>query len=300
MDRARAIVSPPLTRGEAHIRTSRTLHGAGIETPELDARLLLCHAGSFSHEALVLDPNEPLAPSQWRRLEAFIRRRQQGEPVSRIIGKRAFWKHEFDLGPETLDPRPDTETLVEATLAIIAAERDRMSLPLIADLGTGTGCVLLSVLDECPQAAGIGIDLSQAALEVAARNAARLGLSHRAAFIAADWLDGIKGPFDIVVSNPPYIRSNAIASLKPEVSRFDPQRALDGGDDGFSAYRSIIRSLPRVLKVGGWAIFEVGENQAVTVNTLLMDNGFACDHPSLCVRRDLYGCLRIVSGTLRN
>ena len=212
------------------------LRAAGVDTPELDARLLAEHALGLTREQLLMNPDAPVAPEAAARLHALVERRAAREPVSRILGERAFWTLELALNPDTLDPRPDTETIVEAALDALPG-RDA---PLrILDLGTGTGCILLALLAERPNATGLGIDLSPQAVAAAAANAAPNGLAERARFQTGNWGDGLAERFDLVVSNPPYIPSGDIASLDPEVREHDPLRALDGGTDGLDAYRAI-------------------------------------------------------------
>jgi release factor glutamine methyltransferase len=249
------------------------LRRGGIETPELDARLLLCHAASLSHEAYIAGARETLPPASLARFDEAIARRRKHEPVARIIGLREFYGRSFLLDPHALDPRPDTETLVEAALAIVARKGWREKKLNILDLGTGTGCILLTLLAELPQALGAGADRSLGALRLAAANAARLGLAHRASFIAADWLDGIAGTFDLIVSNPPYIASAKIAELAGEVAGYDPILALDGGPDGLQAYRDIAAGAGRVLAENGSLLLEIGPTQAVAVASILRASG---------------------------
>lgn len=289
-----------ITRQQEFQRLRKAFGQAGLETPELDARLLLCHAGGFSHEDFIRDPDAEFGEAAFKAVLACEERRLSGEPVSRIVGYRSFWKHDFALNGETLDPRPDTEVLVEAVLAIIRAES--MEAPYLADLGTGTGCIVLSLLGELAEARGVGIDVSGAAIDMAEENAERLGLHQRVDFVVGSWLEPVEGPFDIVVSNPPYIRMDEIASLKPEVSSFDPLRALDGGPDGLDAYRAIIPGLGSCLNIGGWVVFEVGAGQAEAVGGLLEAHGFEVMGPEvdwLCLK-DLEGHCRIVAGKQRN
>lgn len=270
------------------------LAGAAIATPELDARLLVCAAGGLSHEQFVREPARPLGRAEQDRLDSFTRRRLEHEPVSRILGTRSFWRHAFEIG-ECLDPRPETETLVEAAIGLMRQQgraRDALS---ILDLGTGSGCILLSLLSELDRTRGLGVDKSPAALEVARANAERLGLGHRAEFVCASWCDGISGRFDLVVANPPYIRAGEIGRLAPEVARFDPLVALDGGADGLDAYRAIVPELVRVLRPGGWALLEIGDGQFDGVAQLIAEAGFALEDDNLRRFEDLAGIARCVA-----
>jgi release factor glutamine methyltransferase len=284
------LLPAPSSLQQAFVETARRLREAGIETPELDARLLLCHAADLSHEAAIARAGETLRPEAAARLDRAITRRLKREPVARITGSREFYGREFRLGPAALDPRPDTETLIEAALAIVEerAARDR---PLtLLDLGTGTGCILLTLLAELPRARGIGTDISQAALALAATNARRLGVAPRAAFIAADWLDGISGTFDLIVANPPYLAASEIESLAPEVSAYDPRLALDGGEDGLDAYRRIAAGAPRALAANGRLIVEIGAGQAEAVKEIFAAAGLVFAK----LRHDLSGRARVV------
>jgi release factor glutamine methyltransferase len=278
---------------EAFAAVARRLREAGIETPELDARLLLCHAAGLTHEAFIARAGDRLTPEAQALLEAVVARRLAGEPVSRITGMREFYGREFLLGPDTLDPRPDTETLIEAVLAL-AAQNGWRNRPIdILDLGTGTGCILVTLLAELPQARGLATDIDPNALAVAAENARRHGVAARACFLAADWLDGIEGEFDLIVSNPPYLAASEMASLPAEVAR-DPRLALDGGADGLDAYRRIAASASDRLRDGGSLVLEIGASQAGAVARILSEAGFALFEPALL--RDLAGRPRCLVG----
>nr|WP_211112626.1 peptide chain release factor N(5)-glutamine methyltransferase [Azospirillum sp. SYSU D00513] len=248
----------------------RRLREAGVDTPELDARLLVQHALGLERDELFLRMETSYPEEVEARVAAMVERRAAREPVGRILGHREFWTLDLALNPGTLEPRPDTETVVEAVLGAV----ENPGAPLrILDLGTGTGCILLALLAELPRATGLGVDLSPQAVEAATGNAARNGLEARAAFRTGDWGRGLEERFDIVVSNPPYIPSAEIAGLAPEVREHDPLRALDGGGDGLDAYRAIVAQLPGLLKPGGIAAFEVGQGQAPDLQALLRDAG---------------------------
>ncbi len=268
---------------------------AGLPTPELDARLLVLHACETSHEDYILTPDRPLSLEDMDRIAALQERRLAREPVSRIVGYREFWGRRFALGPATLDPRPDTETLIEAALDLMR-EEDRTAGPLrILDLGAGTGCILLTLLAELPDAWGLGIDRNEAALRLAQRNARDLGVASRAAFACGDWLDAVDGGFHLIVSNPPYIRSGDIAALEPEVGRHDPALALDGGEDGLDAYRRIIEEAARAALPGSWILVEAGQGQITEIVTLF-DQAAWTPAPGRCrIYSDLAGVERVVA-----
>ncbi len=233
------------------------LGAAGIDQPRLDARVLIAHALGLTTEDVML------------RAERTVARRARREPVSRIVRRREFWSLAFEVSAATLDPRPDSETVISATLAEIGA-RDRALRVL--DLGTGTGCLLLALLSELPRARGLGVDRSAAALAVARANARALGLKDRARFRRGDWGAGLAGRYDAILSNPPYIPSGDLAGLPAEVG-FDPVAALDGGPDGLAAYRAIAGQLPGLLAPAGVAALEVGAGQAAAVAQILAANG---------------------------
>lgn len=243
----------------------RTLKRAGIENAALDVRWLT------EVDTKGLDPDTPLTPETWSRLQALINRRIAGEPTWRIIGEREFWGLTFQLSPATLEPRPDSETIVEAALAAIENRQDD---PLaILDLGTGTGCLLIAMLHECTHAVGLGIDLSEEACRTASENAERNGVSARARFRQGHWADGVDERFDLILSNPPYIPSAEIETLTPEVRDHDPRLALDGGQDGLAPYRAFACSLPARLNPGGVVILEIGAGQKDDVVALMREGG---------------------------
>lgn len=266
------------------------LRQAGIETPELDARLLLCHASGLTHEAYIARGGETLSAAAMARFQAALARRLRREPVSRIVGMREFYGREFIVTPDTLDPRPDTETLIEAALAFVESGGGRQAPLSLLDLGTGTGCILVTLLAELPNARGLGTDRSEGALTVAAQNARRLGVAARAEFVAADWLDRIGGHFDLILSNPPYIASAEIETLSADVAAYDPPLALDGGEDGLAAYRKIAAGAGRVLASGGAILVELGANQADEVASIFHAAGFG----PVNLRRDLCGRSRVL------
>lgn len=287
----------PVTLKQAFVGAAAVLREAGIATPELDARLLLCHAAGLSHEAYVAGAGGPVQPATLARFGTAIDRRLKREPVARITGTREFYGRGFTIAPPALDPRPDTETLIEAALALVERRGWRDQTFSLLDLGTGTGCILVTLLAELPCAQGLGTDLSPSALALAAANAARLGVGLRAAFMVADWLDGIDGKFDLVLSNPPYLASGEIAGLAPEVAAYDPMLALDGGPDGLDAYRRIAAGAPKVLTGGGQLLVEIGAGQAAQVSDIFRAAGLKLDQ-SQPIGRDLAGRPRVVAGGL--
>ncbi|WP_448206041.1 peptide chain release factor N(5)-glutamine methyltransferase [Azospirillum sp. sgz302134] len=280
-----------MTQTLKHLRrlAESRLRGAGIDTPELDARLLVEHALDLTRGDLFTKANEPVAEADAARVMALVERRAAHEPVGRILGHREFWTLNLALNSDTLEPRPDTETVVEAVLKAVP---DPAAPLRLLDLGTGTGCILLALLAELPNATGLGVDLSPNAVAAATANAVRNGLNGRARFQAGNWGEGLDEAFDVVVSNPPYIPSADIATLAPEVREHDPRRALDGGADGLDAYRAIAAQLPGLLKPGGVTALEVGQGQAQDVAGLLADAGLAVDG----IFRDLGGIDRCVMG----
>lgn len=261
--------------------------GAGLDAGPGDARFLMLHALDLDAAGLALRGGEPLGAAGAAALSAALARRLSGEPVARILGAWEFWSLPFHLSPETLVPRPDTETLVEAALRFVP---DRSSPLRILDLGTGSGCILVALLSELPNAFGIGLDRAPPALATARENARANGVGARAAFVAGDWHAALCGPFDLVVSNPPYIVRGEIASLSAEVRLHDPAAALDGGADGLDAYRAIVRA-GALLAPGAPLLLEVGAGQASQVVELGLGAGLA--KPSIV--RDLAGHERVVS-----
>jgi release factor glutamine methyltransferase len=260
----------------------------GLDTPELDARLLIGHALLLDHSALIAAADRALTAGEAETLTGFAERRLAREPLARITGEKEFWGLLFKVNAATLVPRPETETVVEAALAALATDGIRDRTLSIADLGTGTGALLLALLSELPHARGIGSDISVSALRLARENAARHRLASSASFLACDFGAALAGGFDLVVSNPPYIRSGDIAGLTPEVRRYEPKAALDGGTDGLDAYRAIARDASRLLKPGGHLVVELGAGQADAIAAIFNTARLVCSPP----RRDLAGIPR--------
>jgi release factor glutamine methyltransferase len=266
----------------------RRLEAAGVDTPVFDARLLVEAGAGVSRLDIVTDPRRVLSEQQVSAVDALTRRREAREPVAHIIGRRHFWTIELAVTPDVLIPRPETELLVESAMHVLAPEQAARVL----DLGVGSGAILFAILKERPRANGVGVDVSGDALAIARRNAEALGLSDRVDLRAGDWAADLEGAFDLVVSNPPYIPSQDIDGLQPEVARFEPRLALDGGADGLDAYRAIITALPRLLKPGGAFALEVGIGQAESVRALAEAAGLSTGSP----KRDLGGIPRVVNG----
>lgn len=248
------------------------LRAGGVDTPELDARVLAEEAFALSHAGLLAASSQSAAPEAVVAFDAMIARRLAGEPVARLLGRREFWGLDFTLSSATLVPRPDSETIVEAALAE-AGPRDR---PLRAlDLGVGTGCLLLAILSERPNATGLGVDRAFEAAATAQANARTLGLADRARFVVGDWAAAVGGAFDLVVSNPPYITTGDMGGLDVEVREHDPHLALDGGPDGLDAYATIARAAPALLMPGGVLVLELGQGQGPAVTALVQAAGLA-------------------------
>ena len=268
------------------------LRSAGIEEPALDARLLVGAALQLDLTGMMTQAARRLTPEETARLEQYAQRRLAHEPVARIVGTREFWGMPFRLSEATLVPRPDTETVVELALEIFRGLTVSSRPPRIADIGTGSGAILLALLHEIPDAFGVGTDLSLTALGTARDNARALGLAGRAAFVACSYASALRGPFDLVVSNPPYIPSAEIPRLSIEVREHDPQLALDGGNDGYDAYRALIPQASERLAPGGALIVEAGQGQARNIETLMAGAGLTVERPP---KADLAGIPRAVS-----
>jgi len=343
-------VEPAPTLGSAARKLSGLFEEAGLASPRLDARILVAEACGRGANATILDRDVAVSAEEAARIAAFAARRLAGEPVSRILGRREFWGLTFRISPDTLDPRPETELLVETVLEHVRGRRPphSVSLPAISprrdcilekpypqadtagredartirsltpsplgervgvrgdsaeyaplrilDLGTGSGCILGALLSELPQAQGIGLDRSEAALAVARDNLSLLGLQDRASFLCAHWMSAIAGgAFDVIVCNPPYIAPSEIRELAPEVRAYDPYLALDGGEDGLNAYRTIIPQAFAALRGGGLLVFEVGYRQAGDVLNLMKLFAPAPGFSEARILRDLGGVGRAVA-----
>ncbi len=284
------------TIAQALAATAARLAAAGIADPRRDARLLIAAAIGAGPEHLIAHPDRIFDGAEAAQVEALLARRAAREPVSRILGRREFWSLDFEITPDTLDPRPDSETLVAAVLDRIGAQ-GLVGAPLsVLDLGTGSGCLLLALLSELPAADGLGLDISAAALDVARRNARNLGFSNRARFAAGDWGAGLDGSWQLIVSNPPYIKEAEIGELAPEVALYEPRLALIAGSDGLDAYRKLLPQAARLLDWGGILALEVGCGQQDAVTALLAESGFS----PLGRYRDLGGIERCLLATRTN
>jgi release factor glutamine methyltransferase len=267
----------------------KRLEAAGVDSPVLDARLLLEAGAGVSRLEIVTDPRRPATAAQVEAVNALTARREAREPVSHIVGRKHFWTIDLAVNADVLTPRPETEFVVEAGLReLIPADAPHR----ILDLGAGSGAIVLALLKDRPQATGVAVDISEAALDVVRANAEQLGVADRLDLRHSDWAKGLDERFDLVVSNPPYIPTADIEGLEPEVSRFEPRVALDGGPDGLVAYRIITANLPRLLKPGAAFALEVGIGQAESVKAMAEAAGLTTAEPC----RDLQGIPRVVVG----
>lgn len=269
----------------APVHAVAALRAAGIDNPRLEARLLWEHAQKISSAIYGGGASQSEAEGEFAGLLA---RRLAHEPIAYILGEKEFWSLAFAVGPGVLIPRPETETLVETALAHVP---DRGAPLHILDLGCGSGCILAALLSELPHAAGLGIEKSDPARGYAEANLERLGFTPRAKVVAGDWT-AAEGGFDILVSNPPYIETGAVAALAPDIARFEPHAALDGGADGLDAYRMLAPLACTLLNPGGWAHFEIGMGQGASVWRLLTEAGLV----EIAQKADLSGVVRVVSG----
>jgi release factor glutamine methyltransferase len=270
----------------------KTFEVCGVENPGREARVSFCAASGVSPAALIVDPHEPLGPAA-SRVQEFAIRRAASEPLSRILGKREFWGLSLAITPHVLDPRPETETIVEAALSIFSDRRHEALR--ILDLGVGSGALLCALLTEFGAGHGIGVDLSADAADVARGNLKECGLSSRSDIRVGDWMKGLDGPFDLIVSNPPYIATGDLPGLPREVRDFDPQLALDGGSDGLAAYRRILPESSRLLAPRGWLLAELGATQAADVTAIAGQCGFS----DVTFYQDLAGFDRVLAVGLR-
>lgn len=279
------------TLGGLVAHAKRALQQAGKLEAALDARLIVEHAAGAGRTDLVLDPARPVAAGAAEAVLSMLARRLAGEPVHRIIGQREFYGLRLALSPDTLEPRPDTEALVDLALPFVQAAVQRGGGCRILDLGTGTGAVALALLSAQPRATALATDISTGALVMATSNADMAGCRARMDVVRSHWYDAVEGRFDVIVSNPPYIASNEIGSLAPEVRDHDPRRALDGGADGMDAYREIAAGAARHLEAGGTVAVEIGIGQETVVEAIFAGRGFR----RLGSKRDLGGVLRALA-----
>jgi release factor glutamine methyltransferase len=269
---------------------AQAFRSAGIEDTDVDARVLVGHALHLDRARLIAQSDRILEAREINMISALAARRLKHEPVSRILGQKEFWSIALTVTPDVLVPRPETETVVEGALDFVVRGGLRMEKLRILDIGTGSGALLLALLRELPNATGTGTDISAAALDVARGNAARSGIDSRCTFVACDIASGIEGPFDLLVSNPPYVEHDEITSLAPEVKYYDPAVALDGGDDGLAAYRAIASNAKRLLAPGGRMFVELGAGQEAAVRELFTNVGLTVG----VGRKDLAGIPRVL------
>jgi release factor glutamine methyltransferase len=279
---------------EALRLTAHYFRIAGIEEAEADARLLIGHALNLDRAKLIAQGERDLEAREVKMIAKLTARRLKREPVARILGEKEFWSLPLAVTPAVLVPRPETETVVELALDMLARDGRGMEDQRVLDLGTGSGALLLALLRELPHAVGTGTDISADALVTARANAARNGLADRCHFVACNIGAGVTGRYDLIVSNPPYIKGGDIAALAPEVRDHDPRIALDGGGDGLDAYRAIAGAACRRLAPGGWLIVELGAGQAPFVRALFTKAGLAVDG----VRADLAGIPRALAANV--
>lgn len=269
MKTALALQMEELTIAEALAEAVEQLEEAGVDSAHLDARLLLSRVLGVSRAYLTMHADAYLSDSELMAFDVLVERRAAREPMAQILGEREFWSLNFRVTADTLDPRPDSESIIEAVLRYVPSKQSRL---LMADFGVGSGCLLLSLLSEYPRAHGLGVDMSAAALEVAEKNAHTLGLSTRATFHQTSWGEGVIGRYDVIVSNPPYIRESDMAALEPEVTQYEPHSALVGGEDGLEAYRALLPDVKRLLAPNGIAVLEFGQGQAADVTAIAEAN----------------------------
>lgn len=291
-------VVPRLKAGASVAETlqlvAQAIRPAAIEEADVDARVLVGHALRLDRARLIAQSDRVLEGREIAVISALAARRLRHEPVSRILGQKEFWSLGLTITPDVLVPRPATETVIEAALDFVVRGGLRMEKLRILDIGTGSGALLLALLHELPNASGTGTDISAAALQVARANAEYWGFKSRSNFVVCDIASGVEGPFDLVVSNPPYIAHDEIASLAPEVRDYDPMVALDGGDDGLAAYRAIAGEVNRLLAPGGRLFVELGVGQEEAVRALFTNVGLTVG----IARKDLAGIPRVLGAGL--
>ncbi|MGB6271721.1 MAG: peptide chain release factor N(5)-glutamine methyltransferase [Pseudolabrys sp.] len=275
---------------EAISLLAQAFHTAGIEAADVDGRLLVGHALHLDRARLIAQSDRILEAREINVISALAARRLKREPVSRILGQKEFWSIALAITPDVLVPRPETETVVEGALDFVVRGGLRMEKLRILDIGTGSGALLLALLRELPNATGTGTDISTGALKVARENAARCGVEDRCTFVVCDIASVVEGPFDLLVSNPPYIAHDEITSLAPEVKNYDPMVALDGGDDGLAAYRAIAADAKRLLAPGARMFVELGAGQEAAVRDLFTNVGLIAG----IARTDLAGIPRVL------
>ena len=275
---------------EALRLVAQAFRSIALDEADADARVLIAHALHLDRARLITQSDRILEARETAAISALAARRLKHEPVSRILGQKEFWSLTLEVSPDALVPRPETETIIEGALDFVVRGGLRMEKLRVLDIGTGSGALLLALLGELTNATGTGTDVSQAALQVAKANAAQLGFEGRCSFIACDMASQVQGPFDLVVSNPPYVAHDQIATLAPEVRNYDPIIALDGGEDGLTAYRAIAADAKRLLAPAGRMFVELGAGQEAAVRTLFTNAGLNVG----VARKDLAGIPRVL------
>ncbi len=278
--------------GALYQELAEELAAAGIEEPRLEARMLLSFAAGIEQSRIIGYPEDEIAANTATQLNSFAQRRKTGEPIAYITGQKEFWSLNFKVTPDTLIPRPDSETLIEAVLGEIP---DRSASLRILDLGTGTGCLLLALLSELPNATGLGVDINPRACEIAEENAARIGLTSRVKIKTNDWMTGLDGEFDIIISNPPYIIESDIAALDLDVNQFEPHLALSGGPDGLAAYHIIAAQCLQHLPPKGLLAVECGMGQATDIKGIFENNNLKVKN----ILRDIANVERCILATVQ-
>jgi release factor glutamine methyltransferase len=286
-------VSTPETLGSLHQRSTDELAAANIEQPRLEARMLLAHAAGIDRTRIFGYPEDVVEAATVKSLQDMIARRKTGEPIAYITGIREFWSLDFKVNRDTLIPRPDSETLIEAVLENTPDKNAKLK---ILDLGTGSGCLVLALLSELPNAQGIGLDINPGACKTATENATNLGLADRITFSEGNWMDGIQGKFDIIMSNPPYILESDIVILDRDVKAFEPHLALSGGPDGLAAYRLIAAQSGPHLTPHGILAVEMGQRQVIDIKQILSKNDFEI----LKIYQDIANIERCILATVKN
>jgi release factor glutamine methyltransferase len=281
----------PLEASRLHRSIAARLRDAGIGTAMLDGRLIISHVTGLSDIELIARPETLVCDGHILRVNEMISRRESGEPVSRLVGHKEFYGREFKVTPDTLDPRPDTEVLVEAGLRLLPDLHGGRESRVL-DIGTGTGAIVVTLLAERLFVKGVATDLSREALEVCRNNASRHGVDDRLELVCTNWADAVNGEFDLVVSNPPYIASEDLLHLEPDVRHHDPKLALDGGLNGLDAYRPIFRSAIDLIRTKGHLIVEFGKGQHEAVVQIARQEGMALIENNTGLIRDLAGIIR--------
>ncbi len=269
-------------------QSKETLKAAGITSYSLDADLLMSHALNMSKEEIFCYPMRELSEMEESKFNELVKRRALREPISHIIGKREFWGREFKVTEKTLDPRPDSESLIENTLNLY---KDIPPPLKILDFGTGSGCLLLTLLCEFKDANGVGVDIKEETITVAKENSLKLGLAKRSCFVVSNWGKSVKGNYDLIISNPPYIKHSDIDGLEPEVSKYEPRQALDGGDTGLECYIELAPQMFNLLSEGGFAVLEHGIGQETEIRKILEKNNFSFVN----YKQDLAGINRCIT-----